>query len=54
MARIARLIVAILGALLIFCVAAAAQNWPAKPVQLVSPFARGGASDFVRASSPTN
>jgi tripartite-type tricarboxylate transporter receptor subunit TctC len=47
MAGIARLIVAVLAALLTFCVAAGAQNWPAKPVQLVSPFARGGASDFV-------
>ena len=41
------MLVATAGALLICCVPASAQNWPAKPVMLVSPFASGGASDFV-------
>jgi len=47
MARFNRRIAAAIGALLMLGAPADAQNWPAKPVQLVSPFARGGASDFV-------
>ena len=33
--------------LLPFCNAAAAQDWPAKPVRLILPFAAGGAVDVV-------
>ena len=45
MARIATCCAAVIFILL--CPAAAAQNWPAKPIRFIVPFAAAGSTDLV-------